>query len=107
MSLNGEVSVAQTAVCIVAVGCGACRGDACVAPPAAASMSRLMTRPSGPEPVRFARSTPLSAAMRLARGEARRRPAGGDATGAGVAVGVAGAGTAVTGWGAAGGDEVG
>jgi len=48
---------------------------------AAASMSRLMTRPPGPVPLMAWRLSPFSAAMRRARGELRTGPPG---TGAGV-----------------------
>ena len=55
----------------------------------AASTSALTMRPRGPDPVIRARSSPLSAAMRRARGVAKMRvpsPAWGDA-GAGAALG--------------------
>ena len=78
-------------------------------------MSRFTIRPWGPEPWTAPKSTPACCAMRLAKGDARRRPspdslgrscttcagalarAGGGGTGASFAAGVGGAGGA---WGA-------
>src|SRR5215213_8539382 len=60
----------------------------------AVSMSRLMMRPLGPEPVSDLRSMPLSAAMRAAIGDTIMRPFEplsfwlfGDGAGAGTAAG--------------------
>src|SRR5687768_9272374 len=62
------------------IGAGAAaRGAAgAVVPPAMAASTSLRTmRPEGPVPPRFLRSTPASAAIFLARGEAKTRsPAG-------------------------------
>src|SRR5947209_7653879 len=52
-----------------AVGCGLRRSDLGRLPPAAITSSLTM-RPSGPDPFSDARSTPISAARRLASGEA-------------------------------------
>src|SRR5215204_6033513 len=53
-----------------------------VAPPAkASSMSRLIMRPLGPEPLTFLKSMPLSAAIRAAIGETIMRPFVGAAAG--------------------------
>src|SRR6187399_1281215 len=76
---------------------GAALGAGAAAPGLAFSTSALTMRPFGPEPLRLARSTPLSAAMRLASGEAKMRlPLGADAAACcGDAAGLgAGAGSA-------------
>src|SRR6185503_1940055 len=52
---------------------GAAAGAAAGAPGFALSTSAFTIRPFGPEPLRLARSTPLSAAMRLASGDAKMR----------------------------------
>src|SRR4051794_20804655 len=57
-----------------AAGLGAAFGAAAGAAPGfALSTSAFTIRPFGPEPLRLARSMPLSAAMRLASGEAKMR----------------------------------
>src|SRR6266700_2172648 len=77
-----------------AAATGAARGGA---PGLADSTSALTMRPFGPLPLMVDRSSPFSAAMRLASGEAKMRPplgaAAGFAAGA-CAVGAAGAGAA-------------
>src|SRR5690242_3302917 len=66
--------------------------SACV--PDAASTSRLMIRPPGPEPCTPLISSPLSDAMRRASGELRARPPAEGEAGAGAAAATAAAGGA-------------
>src|SRR5262245_452971 len=59
----------------------------------ACSTSRFTMRPLGPVPATAARSTPDSAAIFLASGDARTRPFVGSGGGAGAATGFAAAGS--------------
>ena len=56
-----------------ATSTGATRAGAAAVPPRAASTSRLTTRPSGPEPAIWPRSSFASVAMRRASGDALTR----------------------------------
>ncbi len=94
----------------LAITTGAGAAEAETARTGAASRSRRITRPPGPEPCSNLRSTPFSLAIRLASGEAlTTRVASATATGAGAVdgAGAAGAGAAATGVGAGatGGEE--
>jgi len=79
-------------------GAGAGAAGALDRPARWASMSCLVTRPMRPEPFTWARSTPLSAAMRRTRGLdlVRRRPSRVSASGSGGGTGASGAGAGVT-----------
>src|SRR5712671_4085127 len=74
-----------------AFGAGAAVGAACGFAP---STSALTMRPLGPLPLRRERSSPFSAAMRLASGDAKIRSPLGACAGFGAAAGVAEGGAA-------------
>src|SRR6478736_3208751 len=80
----GAVKIGWGAAVGVAFGAAAGAGTA---PGFAPSTSAFTMRPLGPEPLRLARLTPFSAAMRLASGEAKIRWPLGATAGCGVGVG--------------------
>src|SRR3984893_5881131 len=86
------------------LGAPAARGAVAGAGPGLAdSTSALTMRPFGPLPVIRERSSPFSAAIRLASGEAKMRPPAGAAAGFAAGAGATGAGAAGAGLRAAGG----